>query len=141
MREFSFILQSDSNERVRVIMQYVEKRIVRFNPPQILTNLHIVAFGMGTSGWGQYKTHPVIETDNWAVTPWPSERNIMGLPSECVPIRPGCEGKSNACVGTIPHMAEDTKFLIRSLRSGSPIITVFECHPSLGPRIFGNPMV
>ena len=88
MRGFSVIPPSESIERVRIIMQYVEKRTVWFIPPHIFTNLHICAFGIGAGGCGYYVKHPRIETVNWPVTPWQSEQTLMGLPIDCTLSRP-----------------------------------------------------
>lgn len=58
LHDFSVILPTDNPERVRAIMQFVEKRIVRFIPVGVMESTHVYALGLGTHGWGLYKKHP-----------------------------------------------------------------------------------
>ena len=127
LSEFSIILPTDSDDRVRSIMQYVEKRIVRHIPPNIISRLHVTYCGLGSNHWSGITNNPRLSGLKGRVMPWPSECSALGQ-SPGLPTRnPGW----NVFVGSIPHNAHDLAFLHEALCAVEPVLLVVDCHPSL----------
>ena len=102
MRDFSIILPTDSSERVRAIMQFVEKRIVRFIPKHVIDQIHLIVFGKGPDGWEQCINNPTLSGAGWHNAPWPSEQRLLNMPLPALPVSPP-QGVPIACIGTMPR--------------------------------------
>ena len=103
MGEFSSIPPADNSERVRTIMQFVEKRILRHAPRNIMESTQFYAMVIGANKWGAYTMNERLVGTEWAIIPWPSECQLLGLPMAEVELKPGYQGQNSACVGTVPH--------------------------------------
>ena len=130
LRNFSVMLPSDSGERVMSIMQFVEKRIVRYAHRAMLEITVLVCFGQGSDGWGRRIGYARIEGLRASVMPWPSEQEILGAPTPTLPIdSTKCEHL--VCIGTFPHGKDDTQYLSEIMTRINASLIVFDCHPNL----------
>ena len=129
MGDFALVLPTDNDERVRTIMQYVEKRIVRHLPMQIPNRAKICAFGVGANRWDTVTTHAKLQGLTWETIPWPSERMANSPYLSTQTPSPCGYGLTSACVGAIPHSELDRVHMKEWLQTTNPLITVFDCRP------------
>ena len=137
MRDFSLILTTDSSERVRAIMQFVEKRIARVIPKNVIDNIHLIVFGKGANGREQCINNPRLSGVGWHIAPWPSEQKLLNIPFPALPVSLP-HGVPIACKGTMPRKG-GRPFLVISLGLVNPVLAVLDCHPSLSGELLKFP--
>ena len=127
MRSLSLVLPSDSSERVRAIMQQVEKRVVRSVPRPGLVDLTTVCLGQGVGVWPQVcKTSP-LPLDRVSYLPWPSEPGCI----HDWPVAHGRAPGTYVMLFTAPHQTRDLTYLQLCMKACRPDIVVYDSHPAL----------
>ena len=131
MREFALVSPTGNEARLRVIMQYVEKRIVRHIPSRILKSMLICAFGIGSNRRYNITKHEKVACVGRGIIPWPSELSCNAEFAATNTHFPTQKGTTHACIGTVPHLELDRKFTLGWIVSTDPLVMVLDCHPQL----------
>ena len=117
MRSLSLVLPPDHPDRVRSIMQQVEKRAVRIIGRGILPRLRDHVCGRGVGNWG-----------NRRITKWPSETVQEENDPQCVPGDDMCPAWT-IVLFSHPHIRTDVEFLTKSLKRLRPHLILYAARP------------
>ena len=118
VRRRSLAIPSDSPERVQLIMQFVEKRIIRDAPASIRESAQIYFLGLGADSWAGCSASLGTLGIRSHRLAWPSETTAT---VDCDTDSPKLMGgKGTLWVFTYPPVAGDVEFLIQGLSPPSP---------------------
>ena len=129
LRDFSLILPSDLPDRVRYIMQFVEKRMVREIPKGVSDRLCVWFLGGGANWWIQVRTTMETMGIRTQCCPWPSEKFTQ---NDYPPCHHGCE-ENNILIFTIPSQSVDIEYARERVLGLRPKLILLDAHPRRNP--------
>ena len=112
---------------MRPIMQFVEKRIVRYIPPRVTSRIHIYYCGLGPNSWSPAPNKTKALNIEGQIIPRPSECQALGEPIFNTDIAQGCR----VFVGRVPHKAGDLEFPRGTLLYIKPQLFVMDRHQTM----------
>lgn len=129
LRDFSLTLPSDLPDRVRSIMQFVEKRMVGEIPKGVENKVCVWFLGGGANWWIQVRKAIEGLGIKTQCCPWPSGQ--LTKPT----FRPisGNSEVTNILIFTIPSDPADTKYARESVSALGPKLILRDAHPRRNP--------